>query len=343
VYLRALLLFYITFALLLGIPGVAIVSASDYGDSATSLRALWTQDLAAGIAPGRLAPLQAELDASTASTFVTLPAIAFNPIRSRSEISSLRARSVTIYNSDLAAARIDAFTARDTLTHALTPISVIQAHLLREDLAAAQTPVDYSSLAAAWQLDALLVPLDRSLATHEGTLNALIAQANSLSLPSADATALSLDVNTYFQNDPTTRYATATGLLERFDPITISLQTQIDTEVAADAAAQSTALYLTQAGIYTDCKGRALVAPGLSQDTCVSTSIYLLAHKWSTGRLFFALHVGSILAFRGRFYTVYSITQVAQRNWRLADQTAPLTLQTCWTDSGSVWLIIRAR
>ena len=84
-----------------------------------------------------------------------------------------------------------------------------------------------------------------------------------------------------------------------------------------------------------------MVPSGLYRDTCVSNTIYLLAHKLSTGSLFFALHVGSLITFGGHPYTVHSVTKIARPDWH--PSLAPWTLQTCWTDSGSIWLIIRAR
>ena len=365
--MRTWLLGLILVALLMGFMGVAISSSADYTASSASLRALWATDLAAGVSAHQLAPLQAELAATQAHTLAKVPTVAFNPFNARTEIASLRTRTNTIYLSDLILERNAAFSARTALLAALGPVSVVQTHAWRDEIASATTPADYAGLAAAWQLDALLVPLDRSLAAHQVTLGTLLAQAASLSLSSPDATALAADTTAYSNDDPATRYAVASTLLARFDPVTTSLQAQVNSELAvraaraaAAAAAQAAAaqsaartaaaqaaynapLYLSLNGYYTDCTGAALVAPGLTQDTCVSTSNYLLAHKWSTGRLFFALHVGSVLVFRGHTYTVYSVTQVSPQNWKLADQTAPLTLQTCWTDSGSIWLIIRAR
>jgi hypothetical protein len=101
-------------------------------------------------------------------------------------------------------------------------------------------------------------------------------------------------------------------------------------------------LYLALNGTYADCTGQSLLRAGLYRDSCIQGTTYLVAHQWSTGRLFLGLHIGSRISFEGRLYTVYRIhTAAAAHPWPYGN--APLTLQTCWTDSGSIFLIIQAR
>jgi len=105
-------------------------------------------------------------------------------------------------------------------------------------------------------------------------------------------------------------------------------------------------LYLT--GIYSDCTGATPVKGGLYRHPCLSHTIWLEAHKWSIGASFFSLHVGSHVYFQGRTYTVYHIFTEAPADEPygpdgLATSTAPLRLETCYTDSGSMHLIILAR
>jgi hypothetical protein len=100
-------------------------------------------------------------------------------------------------------------------------------------------------------------------------------------------------------------------------------------------------LYLALNGTYADCTGQSLLRAGLYRDSCIQGTTYLVAHQWSTGGLFLGLHIGSRISFEGRLYTVYRIhTAAAAHPWPYGN--APLTLQTCWTDSGSTFLIIQA-
>ena len=239
--LRTWLLGFILVSLLLPFPTLAASSAAGYQAAAASLRSLWATDLQSGVSPTQLAPLQAELAATETSSLASLPTIAFNPLDARAEIASLRSRTTAIYLQDLDAARTSAVHARAALTFALAPLTAVQAHMLREVMADAITPTDYTALAAAWLLDAKLVPLDRSLASRQSSLSALVVQADSLSIPTSDATALVNDTTTYLTLSPAGRFATAPVLLARFDPITTSLLSRVNAEIHARASAAEAA------------------------------------------------------------------------------------------------------
>jgi hypothetical protein len=360
--LRSLLLGLILASLLLGLPGIAVASANSYHASSASLRTLWSQDLAAGISPGQLAPLRSELAAADASTLMGFPTLTFNPSASQALLDSLLARTNAIYASSLTTARSQALAARDQLLAASGPLTVNQSHALREDFDLAQDPADFHLLAASLRLDALLIPLDNSLTTRQSTLVVLLAQAHSLLLPiSAPASNLS-DLAAYFLSAPTTRYALAPALVVRTDASIASLHNSITAGLAKRAAARARAaaaararaawiaynapLYLTLNGYYNDCTGATKVQPGLYQWTCVYPT-YLLTHNNSTGHLFFALHLGSIVYFQHHRYTVYhiAVVTVAQENARLNNGgiTVPLTLETCDNNSGSLRLVIFLR
>lgn len=369
--LRFLLLGLLLGTLLLSLPGVAVSSANSYRASSASLRALWTQDVAAGLNPELLAPLQAELSTADDSTFVSLPTLTFNPSASQSLLASLRERTNAIYAASVVSSRDQAQAAKLQFTTAFGPLSTPQSHALREEFDAAQTPSDFSTLAASLHLDALLVPLDRNLSARQVTLAGLRAQAHALSLTTTLALANETDLTAYFLSDPTTRYALATTLLTRTDASIASLRASIKAELAKRAAiakakaaaaaaararaattytASSYGMYLYLTGNYNDCTAVTLLKGGLYRDTCIHTTYYLVSHKWSIGASFSSLHVGSILYFGGQRYTISSRTIISpwaeaehlyQENF--ATNVAPLTLQTCWTDSGSLFLILEAR
>src|ERR1700694_1460577 len=180
--LRLLLLGLVLGALLAGTPYVAVSDSSSYATSSASLRTLWATDIAQGLLPSDLAPLRSELDPQSASTFLGVPTLSLNPMRSQAEFLSLRTRTDALYAFALAIERNHAYASRDLLATAVGSPSTLQLHLWRQDLAAAVTINDYRTLADAWHLDALLVPLDRSLATQAQLLQALLAQATALQL-----------------------------------------------------------------------------------------------------------------------------------------------------------------
>ena len=105
-------------------------------------------------------------------------------------------------------------------------------------------------------------------------------------------------------------------------------------------------LALTLNGNYTDCTGATTLLGGLYRDTCLDPIIYLVSHKWSVGASFFALKVGSLLTLQGSTYTVYQVSVVTpaaeEAILNAHGAEPPLILQTCWTDSGSLLLIIDA-
>ena len=368
--LRTLLLGLILASLLLGLPGVAVTSANSYHASSASLRALWFQDLAAGLTPEQLSPLQSELAAADKSTLMGLPTLTFNPTASQALLDSLRSRTDAIYASSLAAAREESLAARDQLLAVSGPLTVSQSRALREDFTFVQTPSDFRLLTASLRLDTLLIPLDRSLATRQNTLLGLLAQAHSLSLPVSAPSLNASDLTAYFLLAPAPRYALAPALVAHTDATIASLHASINAELAKRAAARARAraraaaaaaqaararsawvaysapLYLTINGYYDDCTGVTIVKPGLYQWRCTYPT-YLLSHNNSTGHLFFALHLGSIVYFRSHRYTVYHIAVVtpAQENARLNNGgiTVPLTLETCDNNSGSLRLVIFLR
>lgn len=248
--MRTLFFGFLLGALLLLFPTLLSSSSAGYHAGATSLRASWATDLQAGVSPSQIAPLQAELAATETSNLLSLPAIAFNPFNAHSELASLRERTNAIYAQDLAAARASALDARATLTFALAPFTPVQTHLLREEMDSALTPADYTALAAVWSLDALLVPLDRSLASHQSSLSALLLHATSLSLTDSDATALLDATTSYFALAPVMRFATAPDLLSRFDPVTASLFSRVNAVIHARSAARLTALHAARLAAY---------------------------------------------------------------------------------------------
>ena len=376
--LRSLLLGLILLSLLACGTGFSISSAASYRTSAASLRSLWAADILSGVNPTQLAPLEAQLDAADSSSFLSLPASTLNPFSSQRALQKLRAQTDAIYASDLSASRANALAARTTLRLAFAPASATQLRLWSQDLNEASTPNDYQSLADAWSLQAKLVPLDEALQARTVTLDALTSQAASLALSTRDALAMQASIAYYFTLPDASRYPLASDLTARASSTITSLQSSITAELQARAAAAAAAaraqalaqaqalasaqahaqaaaaanqaanapLYLTLNGDYNDCTGATLLQGGLYKDTCVSfaNAVYLVSHKWSVGASFFRLHVGSVIYFQGRRYTVYrdyTITPAGEVA-RLYQDMAPLTLQTCYTDSGSVLLMIEA-
>jgi hypothetical protein len=353
--LRALLVGLVLGALLVAFPAVTVASATDYRTNDAGLRALWANDLQAGVSPDQLAPLESQLDKADATTFASLPTVTFNPGASRGFLASLRISTDQIYASDLTSARTSAIAASTALALAIGPDASTYRHLWRQDLAESSTPADYQALADAWQLDAKLVPMDHQLAQDQTGLMSLVAQGKALSISTADASHLLEAITSYFTFEPAARYAYAPKLQAETAPTAADLQTRVQQALQARAAARTAAaanhaasgpytLYLHLNGNYTDCSGATILSGGLYKDTCIHNTLYLVSHKWSVGASFFNLRVGSIIYLSGRRYTVYHVYTItpAGEESLLGGQQAPLTLQTCYTDSGSVLLMIQA-
>lgn len=364
----------LTFSLvLLTLSGIAATPTTGYQTSPASLRALWTRDLAAGVAPSQLAPLQSILDRLTAPSLSSLSVSSSNSSLLSSEVSSLRDRTNAIYQEDLIIQQEAALTARAELVAALTPLTASQSDLQSQQFATAQTPADFSALATTWHLGALLVPTDRSLFASLTTLNSLNAQAATLSLSNPEGTTLATSLTNYFTLSSPARYAAAPALqisatstlanlpfrladatvakaasdaadaaaYAQSHPIPV-YHAPVSTYVAPHPAPLSSVLHLHLTGNYSDCKGNSLLPNGLFHDTCIPDTYYLVSHKYSVGATFFALKIGSQIAFNGRTWTVsktYTVTPVGETSHF---GESALTLQTCYTDSGSIFLIIEA-
>jgi hypothetical protein len=100
------------------------------------------------------------------------------------------------------------------------------------------------------------------------------------------------------------------------------------------------------AGLYSDCSGATPLASRwqVYRDTCTPTT-YLLAHNYpGIGSGFFGYGAGTRLAYGGAVYTVREVLYLSPaRAWSLAfSSPAPLTLQTCANQDGSVVLVVRA-
>ncbi len=179
--LSATLLAVTVFASLGGGGLVDLGSAYSLQGRAQALAARWASMVANGIPESDLASLRREWTQSQA-TRVLGAGITFWLPGGAATVERWESESTAIWTRDLSRYRADALTAEQALHDALVPETHVQRKSRLDSLAAATTPLDYSTLRDQWLAEARLVPVDKRIAAQVAALGGQVSTANNLGI-----------------------------------------------------------------------------------------------------------------------------------------------------------------
>ena len=179
---------------------------------ADALQVRWTEMQVEGVPASELAALERELSSAQKSRVLGAGNAFWWP-GAAVLVNGWQAQTDAIWARVLNSYRAGAVVAEDRLHHAFG-VESLQAR--KERMAAltdASTPADFVALRADWDLETLLVPVDREIATAAGTASALVRQARVLGIASDPAPAVLLQAGSYALAAPMERTARAGHLL----------------------------------------------------------------------------------------------------------------------------------
>ena len=153
---------------------------------ASTLQARWTEMVAQGVPPSDLAALQHELAVAQKTRFLAVGSAFWWP-DSSGIINGWQARTDAIWSRNLGLSRSGAVAADERLRQALGAEPIEQRKERLTALEAASTPADFLTLSSDWDLEAVLVPVDREIAVLVGQVAAVSEQARALGIASYPA------------------------------------------------------------------------------------------------------------------------------------------------------------
>jgi hypothetical protein len=118
--------------------------------------------------------------------------------------------------------------ADQNLHHALGTEPGEQLRFRLAELSVASTPGEFSALRSNWDLEARLVPIDRSIATSTGTLAKQSLQAKALGMRGGPEASVLARAEAYSQMDAQERIGRAEFLTRDLNTVQASLQSRLD-------------------------------------------------------------------------------------------------------------------
>ena len=204
---------------------------------AEMLSARWAYMLDNGIPASDLVPLQQEWALSQASKLVGAAAAFWLP-GGVDTMGRWEAETEAVWARDLSRYRADAIAAEQLLHGALAPETHVQRKARLDVLAAATTPLDFSTLREEWSVEARLVPIDRRIAATVAAVSGQTAVARSLGIRSDPAAEVIAGAGAYADLTPIDRLARAEMLTRTLSSTQRSLHDRIAAATIAQQAFQ---------------------------------------------------------------------------------------------------------
>lgn len=243
----------LTVALLAGIGGSAGLLDSSIAlglqGRAAALHERWAVMRADGIPESDLAVLEKEWGYTQKIKFLGVGTVFWWPGAS-AIVDRWQVEAETIWARDLRLYRSGALAADQDLHQALGTESWVQRKARLDALAAAATPGEFAALGTDWDLEARLVPIDRSIASATGALADEVLQAKNLAIRSDPAPDTLVRADAYSQMGALDRMARAELLTRSLSSVRKDLQGRLDAAGTTQQAFNHAANEIYVASLY---------------------------------------------------------------------------------------------
>jgi uncharacterized protein YvpB len=198
-----------------GGSGLLLYSGSPFviQSQAVALQARWTEMIAQGVPASDLAALQHQWAGAQDTRYLAVALVFFRP-DSSAIIDEWQAETDAVWGRNLNRSRARAVASNENLRVALG----VEPSQQRKDraiaLESASTPNEYKSLSSDWDTAAILVPINRDIATLVSSIADLSVQTRALGIVSDPASELVTRSNGYTHEGTQTQAADAAFLLK---------------------------------------------------------------------------------------------------------------------------------
>lgn len=216
---------------------------------AIALHAHWAEMRAQGIPESDLAELEQEWAISQQTAVAGVATMFWLP-GGADTLSRWKAESDATWIRDLSRYRADAQVAEQALHRALGTEPVVQRKARLEALAFAETPLDFASLRADWELEAKLISIDSRIASIAGAVIAQTAQAKQLGIKDEPAATVLATARAFSLLDPHDRMARAELLTRRLTALQHELKGRLDAAALTAQAMQHAQDEIALAALY---------------------------------------------------------------------------------------------
>ncbi|GAC1663513.1 MAG: hypothetical protein PVS2B1_22680 [Candidatus Dormibacteraceae bacterium] len=194
---------------------------------AVALHQDWAAMRANGIPGLDLATLEQEWKYTQATQFLGVAAVFWWP-GANEILDRWQARADAIWARDLSLYRAGALAANQNLHDALGTEPLGQLKLRLEELAAAKTPGEFSALRSSWDLEARLVPIDRTIAAATSAVTKQSKHATDLGIRGDPAPQILARAEAYSQMEAQERIGYAEFLTRDLATVHSGLQIRLD-------------------------------------------------------------------------------------------------------------------
>jgi uncharacterized protein YvpB len=223
--------------------------AVDLQARAAAVHQSWAAMRADGIPDSELAVLEQEWIYSQKVKFLGVGSVFWWPGAS-GIVDGWQVQSAAIYARDLLRYRADAVAAEQNLHEALGSEPWVQRKARLDSLAVATRPDEFAELRSDWNLEARLVPIDRSIAAAAGTIATQVLQANGLGIRSDPGPAVMTRAGDYATLGTLERMARAEFLTRTLISTRKDLQGRLDAAGVAQQAFSHAGTELNTASLY---------------------------------------------------------------------------------------------
>jgi uncharacterized protein YvpB len=242
----------LVFAILVPLLTIALVDvngATDRQKSALALHEHWSYMRENGVPEADLEPLERQWDRTQASRFFGSASVFWLP-GAQQAVDRWQQESDAIWSRDIATSRSEALVAEQTLHDVLGPESYLERKARMDAVQAAITPKDFASLRDGWDLEARLVPLDRTIAARVAGVQAQALGAGKLGVKSDPATDMLAQAAAYTQLSDPERFARSTALTGDLTSLQGDLQARLGAATLASQNFQRTSNQISIASMY---------------------------------------------------------------------------------------------
>jgi uncharacterized protein YvpB len=204
-----------TVLMTVGGSGLLLYAGSPFAmqSQAVALQARWTEMIAQGVPPPDLAALQHQWASVQATQYLAVAVVFFRP-DSSAIINEWQAETDAVWGRNLNVSRSRAVASSENLRLALGVEPSQQRKNRVVALDSASTPNEYKILSSDWDIAAILVPINRDIATLVSSIAGLSVEAKAIGIVSDPANELVARSNGYTQEGPHGQAAEAAFLLK---------------------------------------------------------------------------------------------------------------------------------
>jgi uncharacterized protein YvpB len=179
---------------------------------ASALQARWTEMVTQGVPASDLAALRQEWVGAQGARLLAVWSLFWLP-DSSAIVDRWQVQTEAIWGRNLSVSRASAVAAGERLHAALGDERVVQMKDRLKVLEAASTPADFLSLSSDWDLETILVPIDREIAARVGKVTDVSLQARAIGIATEPARAVLARAYRYVYEGPRVQSAHAAQLL----------------------------------------------------------------------------------------------------------------------------------